>query len=31
MIASFELMKTKWGKYFDYDLKTNKIYVRVPR
>lgn len=31
MIASFELMKSKWGKYFDYDLKTNKIYVRVPR
>ena len=31
MIASFELMKTKWGKYFDYDLNTNRIWVRVPR
>jgi hypothetical protein len=31
MIASFEIMKSKWGKYFDYDLNTNKIYVRVPR
>lgn len=31
MIASFELMKHKWGKYFDYDLKSNKIYVRVDR
>lgn len=30
-IASFELMKSKWGKYFDYDLKNNKIYIRVPR
>ena len=30
-IASFELMKHKWGKYFDYQLKTNKIYVRVRR
>lgn len=31
MIASFELMKHKWGKYFDYDIKSNKIYVRVKR
>ena len=31
MIASFELMKNKWGKYFDYNLKSNKIYVRVKR
>lgn len=31
MIASFELMKQKWGKYFDYNLKNNKIAVRVPR
>ena len=31
MISSFELMKQKWGKYFDYDLKSNKIFVRVPR
>ena len=30
-IASFEMMKHKWGKYFDYDLKTNKVYVRVRR
>ena len=30
-IASFELMKTKWGKYFDYNLKSNKPYIRVPR
>ena len=30
-IASFELMKHKWGKYFDYQLKSNKIYVRVRR
>lgn len=31
MIASYELMKHKWGQYFDYDLKSNKIYVRVRR
>ncbi|HCJ37874.1 MAG TPA: hypothetical protein DHV37_06055 [Erysipelotrichaceae bacterium] len=31
MIASYELMKSKWGKYFDYDLKSNKIFVRVDR
>ena len=31
MIVSFELMKQKWGKYFDYDLRSNKIFVRVPR
>jgi len=31
MIASFERMKIKWGKYFDYDLRSNKIYIRVPR
>lgn len=30
-VASFEMMKHKWGKYFDYDLKTNKVYVRVRR
>ena len=30
-IASFELMKNKWGRYFDYQLKSNKIYVRVKR
>lgn len=30
-IASFELMKHKWGRYFDYQLKSNKIYVRVKR
>lgn len=31
VIASYELMKHKWGKYFDYDLKSNKIYIRVKR
>lgn len=31
MIASFEMMKAKWGKYFNYDLKSNKIYILVPR
>ena len=31
MVASFELMKTKWGKYFKYDLKSNKIFVMVKR
>lgn len=31
MVVSFELMKQKWGKYFRYDLKTNKIYILVPR
>lgn len=30
-ISSFEMMKNKWGKYFDYNLKSNKIYVRVKR
>lgn len=30
-IASFELMKHRWGKYFDYQLASNKIYVRVKR
>ncbi len=30
-IASFELMKHRWGRYFDYQLKSNKIYIRVPR
>lgn len=30
-IASFEMMKHKWGKYFDYRLESNKIYVRVRR
>lgn len=31
MVASFEYMKKKWGKYFDYQLDSNKIYVRVKR
>ena len=31
MIDSFHRMKQKWGRYFDYDLKSNKIYVRVKR
>jgi hypothetical protein len=30
-IASIDLMKSKWGKYFDYNLKTNKPYIRVDR
>jgi hypothetical protein len=30
-IASFEVMKHRWGKYFDYVLKNNKIYIRVQR
>lgn len=31
MIASYELMKSKWGKYFNYDLKSNKIFILVDR
>jgi len=31
MIASFELMKHKWGKYFDYNLKSNKPKIKVDR
>ena len=31
MVASFELMKKKWGKYFSYSLKTNKISINVKR
>jgi hypothetical protein len=31
MIDSFKLMKNKWGKYFRYDLKSNKIFIQVPR
>lgn len=30
-IASFELMKHKWGKHFDYNLDNNKIYINVRR
>lgn len=30
-IASIELMKTKWGKYFEYDLKKNVPRIMVPR
>lgn len=30
-VACAHLMKQKWGKYFDYDFKTNKPYIRVPR
>ena len=29
--ASINLMKAKWGKYFDYNLKSNKPYIRVER
>lgn len=31
MIDSFKTMKLKWGKYFDYDLKSNKVFCRVKR
>lgn len=31
MIDSFKLMKQKWGKYWNYDLKSNRVYCRVPR
>ena len=30
-IVSINLMKAKWGKYFDYNLKNNKPYIRVER
>ncbi len=30
-IACIELMKHKWGKYFEYDLKSNKPFIRVKR
>jgi len=30
-IVSINLMKAKWGKYFDYSLKSNKPYIRVER
>jgi hypothetical protein len=30
-IVSINLMKAKWGRYFDYNLKTNKPYIRVDR
>ena len=30
-VACIELMKMKWGKYFDYNLKSNKPYIRVKR
>jgi len=30
-IVSINLMKAKWGKYFDYNLKSNKPYIRVER
>ena len=29
--ASINLMRAKWGKYFDYNLKSNKPYIRVER
>ena len=31
MIDSFIKMKKEWGKYFKYDLKTNKVYNLVKR
>ena len=31
MIDSFKRMKLKWGKYFKYDLKSNKVYCLVTR
>jgi hypothetical protein len=30
-IAQIELMKDKWGKYFYYDFKKNKPFIRVNR
>ena len=30
-IVSINLMMAKWGKYFDYNLKSNKPYIRVER
>ena len=29
--ASIELMKEKWGKYFTYNMKTNKPFINVKR
>lgn len=29
--ACAELMKNKWGKYFDYDFKSNKPFIKVKR
>lgn len=31
MLASVELMKHKWGKYYDFNIKSNKPYIKVPR
>lgn len=30
-IVSINLMKAKWGRYFDFNLKSNKPYIRVER
>jgi hypothetical protein len=30
-IASIDLMRSKWGKYFSYNLKSNKPYIHVER
>ena len=30
-VASVELMKAKWGKYFGYNYKNNTPYIYVPR
>ena len=30
-VASINLMKNKWGKYFSYNLKTNVPHVNVKR
>ena len=30
-IVSINLMKSKWGRYFDYNLKNNNPYIRVER
>ena len=30
-VACAEIMKSKWGKYFDYNFNNNKPYIRVRR
>ena len=30
-VASINLMKSKWGKYFSYNMKTNVPHINVKR
>ena len=30
-VAYINIMKSRWGKYFDYNFKSNKPYIRVNR